>query len=103
MNFLRSNIKVLLGMLGLASNVSAQIQNVNLNRSASLKDEKEISLMDSAEHSESVPRVFQTVSEAELVDALQKNTLEDLLMKKGVLIKRPSADSTVCEKCIKEN
>ncbi len=39
---------------------------------------------------------YQIITEEELLNSLQQNNLESLLMKKGILIQRPSADSTLC-------
>lgn len=68
---LLNQIKIVLGFIGVTGGVQAQIQEQR----------------------------FQVVSQEELLNALQNNKLELLLLKKGILIQKPSADSTVCEKC----
>lgn len=84
MKLLNNKLKMLLGLLGIAMNFSAQAQGVHQDPNSNLNPES------------SKNRDYQVVSQQELINALQNNQLEKLLMKKGVLIQKNSADSSLC-------
>lgn len=102
MNFIGKKIKILFSLIGVAINMSAQAQS-SLGADVQLPEiEDQLNQTPISKEIKSnlaYPKIYQTVSEEELISALQNNTLDQLLLKKGVLIKRLSADSTVCEKC----
>lgn len=93
MNLLKRNLKIFLGLIGVTSNVTAQTQT----NSVTLKNVGQIEVN---EPNNIQLENYQYVSQEELMNSLENNKLEQLLLKKGILIQKPSADSTVCEKCI---
>lgn len=97
MSFLNHKIKLLLSLVGIANHVSAQVQSDQMrsvpNQSIELNQLEQQSLQGAT------PRIYQIITEDELINAIQSNNLDLLLLKKGILIKKHSADSTVCEKC----
>lgn len=93
MNFLNRKIKVLLGLVGIATNVSAIAQTSPVS-----VENQELSQFEQQPNSQIMsPQSYQIVSQDELLNALQNNKLEQLLLKKGILIQKPSADGTICK------
>lgn len=90
MNLLKNSSKLFLGLIGISVNVAAQTQP-DPNLVADLSPLEVTQLNNN--HTQS----FQVVSQEELINALQNNKLEQLLLNKGILIQKPSADSTVCK------
>lgn len=103
MNLLNKKIKFILGLIGIATNVSAHAQKSPHQAVLSHERNLEVNQFENQGVQAEIPQFFQTVSEDELINALQNNSLDQLLLKKGILIKKPSADSTVCEKCTTGN
>ncbi len=93
MNFLNRKVKVLLSLVGIATNASALAQTP----SASAQNQ-ELGQFEQQQYSQiSASQNYQIVSQDELLNALQNNKLEQLLLKKGILIQKPSADGTICK------
>lgn len=93
MNFLNRKVKVLLGLVGIATNVSALAQT-----SSEPMQNQELRQFEQQQNSQIMSlQNYQIVSQDELLNALQNNKLEQLLLKKGILIQKPSADSTICK------
>lgn len=84
MKLLNNKLKMLLGMVGIALNFSVQAQAVQQDSNMTVNSE---AIKD---------RDYQVVSQQELINALQSNQLEKLLLKKGILIQKNSADSSLC-------
>ncbi len=92
MSLLKRNLKVFLSLIGITANVTAQTQQSSVRMEE--KDPIEVNASNDTQlHN------YQVVSQEELVDAIQANNLEQLLLKKGVLIQKQSAEATVCQKC----
>lgn len=97
MSFLNHKIKLLLSLVGIVNQVSAQVHS---NQMRSVPDQNlELNQLEEQSLSKAAPRIYQIITEDELINAIQSNNLDLLLLKKGILIKKHSADSTVCEKC----
>jgi len=96
MNLLKNSLKVFLGLIGITVNVAAQTQ-------PGPTIVADLSPLEVNQLNNIPTQSFQVVSQEELINALQTNKLEQLLLKKGILIQKPSADSTVCEKCTTGN
>lgn len=89
---LKENLKTLFGLVSVTANIAVAHSHepiTYITNSDQTKMNEENSIQQ---------QKFKIISEEELVKAIETNSLEYLLYKKGILIQKTSAEGTICLK-----